>query len=311
MSLDRHAHRLLRMLAMAPPSPTVRDVAERRRGLEQLRAIAEAEPEPGLEVQDISLPGPGGALDARLYQTENQDQSGPLLLYFHGGGWVAGGLETHDGVCRRLALASACAVLSLDYRLAPEHPFPAAIEDGLAAFAWVVANAEALGADPDQIGLAGDSAGAGIAAAVAQTLAQSAGRQPKLLLLICPILDVSRESPSRREFAEGYFLDRDTLLADLADYAPSPTDLTDPRLSPLLAERLDALPPVLVHTAQFDPFRDEGQAFAGRLTQAGASVRHTEHGGMIHYFYALTRAIPHGATVMTQIGREVREILER
>ncbi|HEX4182187.1 MAG TPA: alpha/beta hydrolase [Caulobacteraceae bacterium] len=300
MPLDRGAQRLLRMLAAAGHGAGVsRTAAERRRTLENLAEMVEATPHGALAVSDLAI----GEIGARLYTPDTA--GGGLVVYFHGGGWVAGSLTTHDGVCRRLALASGHNLLAVDYRLAPEHPFPAACKDALTAVRWAAEQADALDFDPARLAVAGDSAGAGLAAVVVQTQ----DRPPLALqLLICPILDVSRESVSRRDFAEGYFLDQATLAADLADYCAS-RDLSDPQLSPLLAESLTNQPPALIHTAEFDPFRDEGEAYAKRLTEAGCDVRHTRHNGMIHYFYAMPRAIPHAETALAAIGAEIAALL--
>lgn len=309
MPLDRGAQRLLRMLAAAGQGAgSARTAGERRRALETLAEMSEVTPDGLVEVRDFTIAGRAGQVPARLYSPGLPRESGDerikgkgLIVYFHGGGWVAGGLKTHDGVCRRLALASGHKLLAVDYRLAPEHPFPAACEDALAAVRWAADHVDELGFDPARLAVAGDSAGGGLAAIVAQ----SPDRPPLALqLLICPILDVNRESASRTEFAEGYFLDRATLDADLADYAAG-RDLADPRLSPLLAENLTGQPPALIHTAEFDPFRDEGEAYAARLAEAGEGVSHTRHDGMIHYFYALPRAISHAEVALTAIGAEI------
>lgn len=300
MPLDRHAQRLLKMLSLSTGGGPA-GAAERRRGLESLRALGEQDPPDSVSVQPLNLPGPG-ARAARLYAAPGSGTAAPGLLYLHGGGWVAGGLDTHDSLCARLALASGAKIIALDYRLAPEHPFPAALEDTQAALAWLVDAAASLDLDPKRIGLAGDSAGATLAAAASLAAAQ----KPALLLMICPILDIARESASRRAFAQGYFLDQAALAADLADYLPADAEPSDPRLSPLMAPDLSGLPPTLIHTAEFDPFRDEGMAFAERLAAIGAKVRHTNHAGMIHYFYALSRMIPHGADAVQAMGEELR-----
>ncbi|HEY2661396.1 MAG TPA: alpha/beta hydrolase [Caulobacteraceae bacterium] len=307
MPLDRHAQRLLKMLALSGPGNAV-DIVRRRGGLETLCDIGEDEIDAGVQVADLTLRGAGEDIPARLYSPEGLRRPAPALVYLHGGGWVAGSLRTHDGFCRRLASASRCKLLAVDYRLAPEHPFPAGLEDALTAIRWIGEQAADLGVDPMRLGVAGDSAGGGLAAAAAQILAASDGPQIALQLLICPILDIARESASRQNFAEGYFLDRAALAADLAHYVPPGADLSDPRLSPLLAEQLEALPPALIHTAEFDPFRDEGEAYAKRLQAAGVPAQHTDHAGMIHYFYALPRPIPYAREAAQLIGEQVRTV---
>ncbi len=309
MPLDRHAQRLLSMTAMAsghgPGSP-----AQRRRGLESLRDLAEDEADAAVTAHDLSLEGPASALPARLYRPATADTAAPLpgLVFLHGGGWVAGDLSTHDGLCRRLCAASGAAILALDYRRPPEHPFPAAFDDALAAIRQTAARAAELGIDAGRLGVAGDSVGGGLAAAAALRLRDEGGPSLALLLLICPILDVPHESASRVALAEGFFLDRATMLADLDDYLGA-GDAADPRVSPLLAPDLAGLPPTLIHTAEFDPFRDEAHAFAARLTAAGGRAETTDHAGMIHYFYCLPRAIPHARDAASMIGAQVRKVL--
>ncbi|MDR3511646.1 MAG: alpha/beta hydrolase [Caulobacteraceae bacterium] len=306
MPLDRGAQRLLRMLASAGAAGP-RTPEGRRRALQTLAELAEATPDGTVETRDFDIPGPGGPIGMRLYSPGGRTGAGasPVILYLHGGGWVAGGLDTHDGVCRRLTLGSGAAVLAADYRLAPEHPFPAAYEDALAAARWIAAEGAAQGLDTARLVVAGDSAGGGLAAAVAQS-----PQAPPIALqaLICPILNLAEDSVSRREFADGYFLDAAALAADLADYAGPAPDLGDPRLSPGLVPRL-AGPPALIHTAAYDPFRDEGEAYARRLAEAGIAVRQTRHAGMIHYFYALPRPIPYAAEALAAIGAEIAQTL--
>jgi acetyl esterase/lipase len=335
MPLDRSAERLLRMLAAAGAGGE-RTPEGRRRALRALAEMAETVPEGVVETLNLTIPGGSGPIPARLYtpaarpreggdpgffpdppsptskdldprlRGDERENHAPAVVFFHGGGWVAGDLETHDGVCRRLALASGVKVVAVDYRLAPEHPFPAAVEDALAAVRWTAEAGDAYGIDPARIVVAGDSAGAGLAAAVAQS---SDAPRIALQALICPILNLAEASASRRDFAEGHFLDAATLAADLADYAGAGADLADPRLSPGLAPSLAGAPPALIVTAEFDPFRDEGEAYAGALRAAGVPVRLTRHEGMIHYFYALTRLIPHGDLALAQLGAEIARAL--
>jgi acetyl esterase len=229
----------------------------------------------------------------------------PGIVFFHGGGWVAGSLETHDGFCRRLANESGCRVIAVDYRLAPEHPFPFGLEDGFAATSYIARNPKSFGIDPERLGIAGDSAGGGLATVICR-MARDAGA-PKLAfqLLLCPILDVAAEAASRLELADGYFLDRETLLRDLELYCPE-NMRADPRLSPLLADDLAGLPPAFIHTSQFDPFGDEGEAYAAKLSAAGVKVQGRSHPGMIHYFYCMPRMIPYAHEAIHQIGAEIR-----
>jgi acetyl esterase/lipase len=303
MPLAPGAERLLRMLAVSRHGPArPRDVAERRRILRALTEIAGERGADGVGARDLHAPGPAGPIRVRVYAPPGG--SAAMLAYFHGGGWVAGGIETHDGLCRRLAAASGANLLAVDYRLAPEHPFPAAFEDALAAVQWAAQRADALGFDPRRLGVGGDSVGGGLAAAVAQSR-----EAPPLALqvLICPILDLASETPSRRAFADGFFVDAATLAEDLGDYCGANADLRDPRLSPARACDLSRQPRALVHAAEYDPFRDEARAYAESLARAGVDVRFACWPGMIHYFYVLPRAIPAARAAVETIGAGIAE----
>lgn len=262
-------------------------------------------------IEDRTLQGPDGqALAVRIYTPEGASAPQTAgLVYFHGGGLVAGTMETHDCIARALANAGACRVVSVDYRLAPEHPFPAALDDALAAVTHIGMHAADFGIDASRLGICGDSAGGTLAAATAQALVRIRSPRLALQLLICPILDYSRQSASRREFASGYLVDQATLDHDLLHYAPQGTDPADPRISPLRAEDLRGLPRTLIHTAEFDPLRDEALDYGERLTQAHSLVSYTCHPGMIHLFYGLGAVIPYARTAFEQIGGEIRAAL--
>ena len=296
------------MLSASAGDGEPQTAVERRRGLASLTEMAGGEPPEVWAVEDSALPSPAGAIPFRLYRPLNVD--GGAMVFLHGGGWVAGDLDTHDGVCRRLANASGCTVFATDYRLAPEHPFPAGLDDACAAIVWVAQNAAGLGIDATKLVVAGDSAGGGLAAAATLLARDGGGPEIALTLLICPILDLAVESPSRLSFAQGYFLSQSALARDLADYAPTGTNLADPRLSPLHAATLEGLPPTHLHVAEFDPFRDEGLAYAERLASSGAAARSTTHPGMIHYFYAMPGAIPYADKALAEIGAAARAALE-
>ena len=298
------------MLAAGNPSnPLDLSVAQRRTRLAELLKLGALDV-PGVRAEDRILPGPGGALAARLYTPAGAAAEGlPGLLYFHGGGFVAGSLDTHASIAQSLAYAGACRVLSVDYRLAPEHPFPAALEDACAALAHVGAHAAEFGIDPARLGICGDSAGGTLAAAACHAAARSGGPRLALQLLICPILDYSRRTGSRLVFARGYLIDQATLDHDLRHYAPGGADPLDPRVSPLRAADLSGVPGSFIHTAEFDPLRDEGRDYFERLTQTGTGVSYTCHAGMIHLFYGLGAVIPYARTAFEQMGREIRAAL--
>jgi acetyl esterase len=309
-SLDRHAERLLRMLEGAPGETQVEmPPLVRREALVGLARFAESMAA-AAEIEERDVPGPDGWIKLRIYSPPEAEHAAlPAIVFFHGGGWVAGGLETHDGLCRRLCAAAGARAILVDYRLAPEHRFPAALDDCLAATDWVARLSPSFGVDPARLVVAGDSVGGGLAAAVARMARDGAGPKIALQLLICPILDISRRRGSRKSFGDGFFVSRSAFARDLADYLPADVAFDDPRISPLRARDFAGLPPALIHTAEFDPFRDEGEAYAKALAEAGVGARTHRHAGMIHYFYALARAIPYAERAAEMIGADVREAL--
>jgi acetyl esterase/lipase len=311
MPLDRSARRLLDMLAATGGAADARaSLADRRAALATLAEIAD-DASTLVAIENRTIPGPAGALPIRLYAPVAPIKSPqPALVFFHGGGWVAGSLETHDGLCRRLCEAAECRVIAVDYRLAPEHPFPAALMDCLLALNWVANHAAALGLDRSRIAVGGDSAGGGLAAAVTQIARDAGGPAIALQVLICPILDVGRRAGTRDTYGDGYFISHAAFQRDLADYASMGAALDDPRLSPSHAAGLSGLPAALIHTAEFDPFRDEAEAYGEALRGAGVDVDAVRHPGMIHYFYALARAIPYAQAAAGVIGAQMRTSLD-
>jgi acetyl esterase len=310
--LDPSAKRLLDMLAAAGDIADIATMTpqQMRDGFRRLAQAVDIKNVPIGNSEDGALPGPGGALPYRIYRPQHPAaQPLPALVFFHGGGCVFGDIDTHDGFCRTLCAESGCAVISLGYRQAPEHKFPAAVEDSYAATRWVVDHAAALGLDPHRIAVGGDSAGGGLAAVVCQMAAADPGPRLALQMLFCPVMDMRAATPSRRDFAEGYFLTQATIDWMLRHYCAADTDLDDPRLSPLRAPRLSGLPPAHIHTAEFDPLRDEGEAYANALRQAGVATRYTCHAGMIHYFYAMAGAIPAARTALKGAAAAMREAL--
>ncbi len=308
MPLDRHARRFLEMLAAAGEARgRYEDAAERRRALDSLADLVDPpRMEPIGGMRETLLAVDDGAITLRTYSPLGRPERVlPGVVFFHGGGWVAGSLDTHDGFCRRLSNESGCRLVAVGYRLAPEHPFPAALEDGFAALKHIAGNSREFGVDPGCLGVAGNSAGGGLAAVICRLAHDAGGPAIAFQLLVCPILDVARESAGRRELKDGYFLDRETIARDLELYCPG-ADPTDPRLSPLLAEDFAGLPPAYIHTGQFDPFGDEGEAYAAKLTDAGIPVHGCNHPGMIHYFYCMPRMIPYARKAAQIIGAEIR-----
>jgi acetyl esterase len=245
---------------------------------------------PVARVETRTLAGPAGPIPVRLYVPADAARRRGLVVYYHGGGWVVGSLATHDPLCRFLARAADVLVLAVDYRLAPEHRFPAAVDDAVAAFRGAAREAEALGADPARVAVAGDSAGGNLAAVVAQVTTREGGPRPALQLLVYPVTDLSRKQPSYRLFADGFFLTEREMDWYRGHYLPDEAAARDPRASPLLAADLAGLPPAMVLTAGFDVLRDEGEAYARRLEAAGVPVRLRRHAGLIHGFANATGA---------------------
>ncbi|TDQ04831.1 alpha/beta hydrolase [Labedaea rhizosphaerae] len=237
-----------------------------------------------VDVRTVEVAGAEGPLQARLYTPAKAPDDGPLLVFYHGGGWVIGSLGTHDNLCRFIAANGELRVLSVDYRLAPEAPFPAAADDALAAFRWAVKHAADLGANPDAIAVGGDSAGGNLAAVTSYLASKRRGAQPAFQLLFYPGVDASVRRPSRELFAEGFFLTSREMDWFLGHYAPDEASRTDPKLSPLLASNLAGLPPAYITTAGFDPLRDEGEAYARKLGEAGVPVVLRRHADLIHGF---------------------------
>jgi acetyl esterase len=255
--------------------------------------VAERPAIPMARVEAVEIPGPAGTIPARLYvPREPAGAPPPLLVYYHGGGWVIGDLETHDSPCRFLAAHSGAQVLAVDYRLAPEHPFPAAAEDAFAAYAWASANAARFGVEPTRIAVGGDSAGGNLAAVVCLLARDADLTPPAMQLLIYPVTDTGRELPSRQTFSEGFLLTRRDMAYYEDRYLPQGTDRGDPRVAVLQAEDLRGLPPAYVATAGFDPLRDEGDAYGLRLREAGVPVALHRHPGLVHTFVNLTAISP-------------------
>jgi acetyl esterase len=311
--LDPSVRKFLDLLAAGQPGATaVPDVATRRANFRNLLRLATGPAPQAVDTHDDRVAGPGGPIKLRAYTPASAAAAnGPALMFMHGGGFIAGDLETHDGVCRTLADASGCRVIAVDYRLAPAHRFPAAIDDGLAVLTALMADPEKWRIDLPRLAIGGDSVGANLAAVICQQWRDS-GRAPLAAqLLICPALDLAGEFPSRQLFANGYYLDAKMLADDLANYRPDGISLEDPRLSPLRNANLSGLPPALIHAAEYDPFRDEAIAYGEALNKAGVVATVTLHPGMIHLFYALPKFVPQGGIALAAIGKQLGERLSK
>jgi acetyl esterase len=308
MPLDPQAQMLLdQMASMGTPPLQAMSVPEARAFIDSMGAF-NSEVEDVAHVEDVSIPGPASTIPARLYRPAGTGPF-PLLVYFHGGGWVIGGIQSHDGLCRSLANAAACAVLSIDYRLAPEHKFPAPVDDCYAATAWAVSNAASLGADPARVAIGGDSAGGNLTAVVAQLARDRKSPPLRFQLLIYPATDAGYDTPSYRENATGYFLELDGMRWFYDHYLRSEADRADPRASPLRATDLRELPPALVITAEFDPLRDEGEHYAARLREADVPVTLTRYDGMIHGFFGMAPLLDQGKQAVAEAATALRAAL--
>jgi len=256
-------------------------------------------------VEDRRIQGPAGEIPIRVYTPESRVAQ-PIVVYFHGGGFVIGSLSSHDPLCRVLAGRIPAIVVAVDYRLAPEHPFPAAAEDAYAAVRWVADHARELGGDPARIAVAGDSAGGNLSAVVSLLARERGG--PKLVhqMLIYPVTDFSFETRSHIDNAEGYLLTRPLMDWFLGHYFSGPTPRSDPRFAVLRVADLGGLPPATVLTAEFDPLRDEGESYGARLRAAGVPVAVMRYDGMIHGFLPQPALFPQAAEAIDAVSGALR-----
>jgi len=301
--------------AIRPPGQ-VPVLAESRRGLQVLAARLDLPRPPQVAVRDLDVPGAAGPLRLRVYDTDPGATGRPGLLFLHGGGWVQGGIDTHDGLCGQLALEAGLRVLSLDYRLAPENPWPAAPDDVVAAWRALVADPALTGIDPDRLAVGGDSAGGNLAAVLIHDLAAAGGGRcappaPAAQLLIYPALDAGFATPSMHSLRNAYLLPRDRMEWYMAQYLPTGADPTDPRIAPARSPWLGAVPPTWIVTAGHDPLRDDGSEHADRLRAAGVDVTCREFPGQIHVFLTVRKAIPEGRTALSEAARWLARTLTR
>jgi acetyl esterase len=304
MALDPQAKALLDQFGAIGQSISSMSVADARRSMEVLSSIRGELPPIGA-VADRRIPGPAGEIPVRVY-TPTGSAPFPLLVFFHGGGWVLGGIETHDGICRELANGAGCVVMSVDYRLAPEHKFPAAADDCYAATQWAAAHATDLGADAKRVAIGGDSAGGNLTAVVAQMARDKGGPPLVFQLLIYPVTVAAFDTPSYRDNAEGYLLTAGDMRWFWDHYLKNAADGENPYASPLRAKSLKGMPPAMVITAEFDPLRDEGEQYAHRLEEAGVPTRLSRYDGMIHGFFGMTQMIDKAKDAVKEASANLR-----
>jgi acetyl esterase len=281
LALDAQLLLRIKELAKIPPlaqgTPT-----QARKTLAEGNILVSGPPIEPVGTREITIPVDGGSISARLYTPAGLPAGSPLLVYYHGGGFVIGSVDSHDNTTRFLAKHGHVRVLSVEYRMAPEHPFPVPVEDALAAFRFAHANAKDLGVDPDAIAVGGDSAGGNLAAVTALVTTREGGPKPAFQLLFYPTTDSTTRTRSQELFAKGFFLTQSDMDWFMGHYAMREQDKQDPRYSPLLAEDVSGLPPAYLATAGFDPLRDEGEAYAAKLRQAGVPVILSRHADLIH-----------------------------
>ena len=281
--------------------------AEARDWHNRKAGLLDVAPEPMFAVDDRNVPGPASPIPIRVYTPRHSPEPLPVLVWLHGGGHVVGSLESYDSVCRSLALQADCLVVSVAYRLAPEHKFPAGVDDSFAALCWVGEHAAELGGDPDRIAVGGDSAGGNLAA-VCAILARDAGA-PGLAfqLLVYPRTAADEELPSHHAFADGYLLTRKIIEWFHAHYRAADTDRLDFRYAPLICPDLSRLPPALVIVGEYDPLKDDGIAYAERLARAGTPAELTNYPGMVHAFFSMGGAIDAGRRAIAEAAGALRE----
>ncbi len=259
------------------------------------------------KVENVAAPGPNGDVPLRVYSPVAAGSDAlPVLVYFHGGGFVIGDLDTHDGLCRMFVNDAGCRVVAVHYRLAPENKYPAAVDDAFAALNWVVANASAYGFDANRVAVGGDSAGGALAAIVAQMAKEKGGPKLALQMLLFPVTQIGGETRSLKEFAAGYFLEKKTLDWFFGHYLPAGTDKANTRVSPLASTSLQGLPPAYVMLGGFDPLHDEGEMYAAKLREAGVPVTLADYSDMVHCFIYLQTVLPQAREGMAAASKALK-----
>jgi acetyl esterase len=310
--LDEQAELLIALARIMGRRPAEEvGVARARRHLERDATTLTIDPIPMAEVRDRSIPGPLGPIPVRIYTPRvcAGRAGSPALVYYHGGGFALGSLDSHDTACRYFAERAACVVVSVDYRLAPEHKFPAAVVDAVAAYRWAREHALELGVLPEAIAVGGDSAGGNLSAVVCLEEAAAGRPLPAFQLLIYPATDMSRSMPSHKLFAKGFLLEGSTIQWFLDNYLRGPSDIDDVRASPIRAKDFRGQPPAMVITAGFDPLRDEGRAYAEKLREASVPTIVREDAGMFHGYFMTGAAVAVSREALAHAAVELRRAL--
>ncbi|MBT4491015.1 MAG: alpha/beta hydrolase [Rhodospirillaceae bacterium] len=309
MTLDPQVEYILELIEKSPyPEFHTLSPQEAREIFEDTAPALNIRPEDVYRSEDRWVEGVDGDIPIRIY-TPYEPAAGetlPILVFYHGGGFVIGSLDSYDSLCRALANRAACIVVSVDYRLAPEHKFPAAVDDALDAYQWVSDHAHELDGDATRMAIAGDSAGGNVTAVTAIGIRDEGDRSPLLQVLIYPVLDGTPETSSHHEFAEGMLLTRGNILWFYDHYMKQPEDVANPRFSPILAEDLSGLAPTLLIVAGHDPLRDEGLAYGERLKDAGVTVELSNYEGMVHGFLSFADAVDQGKVAIEQVATALR-----
>lgn len=296
--------------AMGGPKTWDMQPGEAREAFAGLMQLAGPKDIPIGKVTNIAIPAAHGEIAARSYApVAASSEPLPTLVFFHGGGWVIGNIDTHDGLCRMIANASGCRVISVEYRLSPESKFPGPVEDAMAAIEWIEKNAAQLGVDANRLAVGGDSAGGDLAAVVAQTAKAKGAPKIAYQMLLFPVTQIGEETRSLREYAENYFLERRTLDWFYAHYLPADADTKDPRISPLEAKDVSGLPPAYIMLAGYDPLHDEGFAYAEKLRIAGVSVTVADYPDMVHDFIYLQAVLPQAAEALNTAAKALKAAL--
>jgi len=306
---DAETRALLEWVAEAKPPPLHgMSAPDARATFNERRQRTDLDPVSVARIEDRAIDGPAGLIPIRLYAPHGPaDGALPTLVYYHGGGFVIGDLDSHDSVCRRIALGGDCLVMAVDYRLAPEHPYPAAAEDAIAALDWTVANATEIGGDPARLAVGGDSAGGKLAAVAAQHARDNDYRQVRLQALIYPAVDPVTPTDSRKRFADVFPIDRDTVAWFHRCYFPDHDRASEPWAAPGLVDDVSGLAPALILTAGLDPLVDEARLYADRLAAAGVPVAYHCFDGTVHGFLGMGKVLPHAEQAIDRVSAALRE----